>query len=577
MVRRTRRAFTWLAAALVAAPATGVDAQEVARYRVLIPDFEALEGANRKFGENTAKALRELMSTNETHQPIERKEIEDNLKKFKIKMEELDCIRTRQLAAQLDAQVAVCASYSGAGPEHPLTVEFWDVASGEAFQAAPATAVEKQEQAAAQQIIGEFDRYVQQSHLAQLCAENAQSQKWDEALTNCDQAIELNPNAVTTRYQRARILFESNRYPEALDELKRVLGLNEFQEDALQLAGYVSAKEGQDDQALHYYQQYLELNPGNADVRMRVAYDLAEAGDPKGAMDVVQVGLDADPENADLWTQYGGYAFAAGLEVNQEEGVAPESGGNAPAAVEYFRKSRDAYNKVVAAKGAETPPTTLRNLVAVHTQLDEVDQALTVARSALETHAQDEGIWSVYADALQRAGQVDEAIKALDRVRQINPAAPNISLRQGNWLIQAGRMEEAVAVLRDAVRGNSQQADVAARLIFADAYKGIAREQYDYAVTGIAAAKQLPDLSPMMTSQLNFWHAYSLYNGCVKEQEPHTLASAQATLPKFQEAAQLFEQAREYAATQASINLAQYLTNTQTYIEIQQAIIKGGR
>ena len=81
----------------------------------------------------------------------------------------------------------------------------------------------------------------------------------------------------------------------------------------------------------------------------------------------------------------------------------------------------------------------------------------------------------------------------------------------------------------------------------------------------------------MLTSQLNFWHAYSLYQGGVQEQEPQTLATAQATLPKFQQALSLFAEAEEYAASQPSITIEQFLNNTNTYIEIQDAIIKRGR
>ena len=580
MVRRTRRVFTWLAAALVAAPAADVAAQEaMGRYRVLIPDFEALEGADRDFGEEAAKRLREMINTLATHQPIERKEIEQDLKRFKMKMEDLDCIRTRQLAAQMSAQVALCASYSGRGPEYSVTAEFWDVAAGEPLTVEPTTGVKKQELAVAEHIFNQFDRYVQQVRFAQFCGEYAQSQQWDNALENCDRALEINPNAVATRYQRARILFDANRYPESLEELRRVLELNEFHEDALQLAGYVSAKEGQDDQALAYYKQYLELSPGNTAVRMRIAYDLATAGDPRGAMELIQVGLDVAPENTDLLEQYSGFAFAAGLEVNQEAAVGAQDGSAvAPEAREYFRKAIEAAKKVFTAKGPETSVAILRNIIAAHVQLDEIDQAVAMGREALATHPQEDALWSVYADALQRAGQLDEAIAALDRVKEINPSAPNVSLRQGNWLIRAGRMEDAVAVLKEAVAGNSAQADVAARLIFADAYSnGIQKDRYDHAITGIAAAKQLPNLSSMMLSQLNFWHAYALYTGGVKEQEPQTLETAQATLPKFQQAVQLFEQSREYAATQASINLTQFLTNAQTYIEIQEAIIKRGR
>ncbi|HSG82169.1 MAG TPA: tetratricopeptide repeat protein [Gemmatimonadota bacterium] len=572
-------ALAGIAVALVFVPVAALQAQEMGRFRVLIPNFESLEGANKKFGENAAKELRELINTLATHQPIEKKEIETNLKRFKMKMDELDCIRTRQLASQMDAQVALCASYAQQGAEFVVNAEFWDIASGESFKVDATDAAEKQEQLAAQHIFDQFDRYVQQVRFAQFCGEYAQSQQWDNALRNCDQALELNPGAVSTRYQRARILYEAERYPEALSELETVLELNPFHEDGLQLAGYISAKEGDDDQALDYYSQYLELNPGNAQVRMRIAYDLAQAGDPAGAMSLIQVGLDVDSENADLWEQYGGFAFAAALEINQRAAVGAENGGGvAPEAVEYFRKAIDAYQKVFAVKGADTPVGHLRNIVAAYVQLDEMEQAISMAEQALETHPQEDAIWSIYADALQRTDKLDQAIAALDRVKEINPSYPNVSLRQGNWLIQAGRVQDAVAVLRDAVAGNSAQADVAARLIFADSYSnGVQKERYAYAITGISAAKQLPNLSAAMTSQLNFWHAYALYTGGVKEQEPQTLATAQATLPKFQEAIRLFGMAKEYADSQPSITLSQFLTNTQTYVEIQEAIIKRGR
>jgi tetratricopeptide (TPR) repeat protein len=579
MVRRTKFVFALLVAGLVLAP-VAAQAQEMGRFRVLIPDFEALQGANDDFGKDAAKELRELINTLATHQSIEKKEIEQNLKRFKMKMEELDCIRTRQLASQIDAQVALCASYTEATKDQfVVNASFWDIAGGEEFKVEQTQGVRKQEEGAARSMFDQFDRYVQQIRFAQFCAEYAQSQQWDNALRNCDQALELNPNAAGTRYQRARILYDSERYPEALEELERVLELNQFHEGALQLAGWISAAEGQDDQARDYYGKYLELNPSNASVRMKIAYDLAQAGDPVGAMQFIQVGLDVDPENADLWEQYGGFAFSAALEIQQTSGIGAENGGGvAPEAVEYFRKAIEAYEKVFAVKGADTPVGHLRNIIAAYVQLNDLQSAITMAERALETHSQEDAIWSIYADALQRTDRLDDAIAALDRVKEINPSYPNVSLRQGNWLIQAGRVQDAVAVLREAVAGDSNQADVAARLIFADAYaNGVQKNRYDYAVSGITAAKQLPDLGSMMSSQLNFWHAYSLYQGAVKEQEPQTLQTAQATLPKFQQALRLFGLAGEYAASQPSITLEQFQNNTNTYIEIQEAIIKRGR
>ena len=131
--------------------------------------------------------------------------------------------------------------------------------------------------------------------------------------------------------------------------------------------------------------------------------------------------------------------------------------------------------------------------------------------------------------------------------------------------------------MKGAAAGNPQQAENAARMIFADAYqKGYQEKRYAYAITGMTAAKELPGLSEAMTSQLNFWHGFSVYQQAFAEQEPQTLASAQATLPRFHAAIALLNQSGDYPAS-VSVNLAQLLDNANTYVEIQDAIIKRGR
>ncbi|HIE72213.1 MAG TPA: hypothetical protein EYP98_19710, partial [Planctomycetes bacterium] len=85
------------------------------------------------------------------------------------------------------------------------------------------------------------------------------------------EALVLNPDGVATRYLRGRILYEMENYPDALVEIKRVLELEAFHQEALELAGYMSATQGDDDAARDYYGRYLELNPANAAIRMRIA------------------------------------------------------------------------------------------------------------------------------------------------------------------------------------------------------------------------------------------------------------------------------------------------------------------
>lgn len=578
MLGRLKTTLTLAAAAMVFGPVTAAEAQDGGRFRVLIPYFEPMEGARDNFGKDASKELRTLVDGLLTHRAISEGDIKDAVGDFGMKMEELNCIRTRQLASQIDAPVAVCSSYTQQPDKSwVVSAQVWNIQASESFDIPQFTAAERGHKEAAQHIFQAFDRYNTQVRSAAICADYAASQQWENALRNCDEAIEINPDAVSVRYQRARIYYEMQNHEQALAELQIVLNGDPFHEDALQLAGYIAATTEQNDLAREYYSKYLELQPGNAAIRMRIAYELAQAGDPIGAMQFIQVGLDVDAENVDLWEQYGGFAFAAALKVQEEQAVGAEDSGTiSPAAAEYYREAIAAYDKVYQARGAETRVAQLRNVILAHVQLGDLAQAIQLSEQVLQTHPQEETIWSTYADALQRSDRLDDAITALDRVREINPEHPSAALRQGNWLIQAGRIPDAVQVLSSVAQGNPQQAEQAGRLIFNEAYtNGYQKNNYAYAIQAMGAAKQLPNLPQALVEQLNFWHGFSLYQQGVQEQEPQTLQSAQATLPKFQEALRLLNQSGAYPAS-VNVNLSQLLENANTYVEIQDAIIKRG-
>lgn len=582
MVGRLQLTLVLSAAAILFAPVADVAAQDGGRFRVLVPYFTPMGDADDDFGKDASKELREMMMSLPTHVAMEEGDIKDEVKRFDMKIDELTCITTRQLAAQINVPVAVCATYTENEADKTWTVdaEVWDIAAAESFPIEQVTVPDRDgDEVAARHIFEQFDRYQTTVRSAAICNDYYASQQFENALRNCDESLALNPNQIATRFLRARILYEMDNFDDALTELETVIEANPFHEDALQLAGYIATVEGMEDQGRDYYERYLDINPGNAAIRMRIAYELAQAGDPVGAMGFIQVGLEVDAENTDLWEQYGGFAFSAALEIQQNASLDAQNGGPevAPEAIEYYREAIGAYEKVFEQKGAETNPAHLRNIISAYIQLGELEEAVAMAERSLETHAQEANLWSLYGDALQRAGRLEDAIAALDRVREIQPDHPSAALRQGNWLIQAGQIENAVATLTGAVEGNQQQADQAARMIFNEAYQnGYQKDDFGYAIRGLTAAKELPNLSDPVRHQLNFWHGFSLYQSAVAEQEPQTLGSAQSSLPKFQEAMRLLQDTGDYPST-VNVNLAQLLENATTYVEIQEAIIKRGR
>lgn len=574
---KTRRALVGLLVTLVAGPAA-LQAQEHSRFQVLIPDLRAADESGRRFGENVAKELRTLLSTLATHESVEKKALDSALKQYKLDGSNLDCMSTRQLASAIGSQIALCATYRQQGDQVTVTAEFVDVRAGEAFQVDPVTVARDQEAAAARHIFEEFDLYTRQLRAATFCTEYAASRAWNQAMEHCDRALDLNPDATGTRYVRARVYYETERAAQAMADLGQVLEANPVHEDALQLAGYISATQGDDDEALRYYQRYLELQPDNAAVRMKVAYELAQAGDPAGAAQLIQAGLDRTPDNVDLWEQLGGFAFAAGQRINEEAGAAGQDANTlAPEAASYFRTAIEAYTKVFEAKGPETPANELRSIIAAYVQLGESDAAVAMGARVLETHGDEAGLWSVYADALQRTGKLADALTSLDRVRELDPAYPNVALRQGKWLMEAGRIGDAVATLRALATEDPGQADAAGRFVVAQAYsQGVQPKKWPMAIQALDGARTIPGMSTDTQHQINFWLAYSILQGAIPDQEARTVETAQATLPRFQRARELFGQVGDYPG-KVNVNLEQLLQAVDQYIAIQESIIKRGR
>ncbi len=547
------------------------------RFLVLIPPFHATQNAGDGFGRDGAKKLRSLINTLETHQPVDENDVKKEVKRFHLKMEDLDCVKTRQLASQMNAQVALCADYHPQGADdQAVEATFYDVRSGEAFKVPQTTVPKNKPDSAASYIFHAFDTYVQEIRANQFCQQYAASNDFQNALEECDKAIQLNPGATSAHYVRARIYFQQNQYDSAMTELETVLRQDPNRTDALQLAGYISAKQGNDQKASRYYLHYLELNPSDARTRIAIAFEEDTAGNPGGALQLIEQGLKTDSTNVELLEQYSAFAFHAAIQGMGKAGSKSDSAAAEAQANQYLQKAVGAGQKLLRIQGKETPVGILRNTILGLDKLNQPDQAVQVARQAIQAHPGESELWSAYADALHQSGQVDSAVVALDSVRALDPSNPTATLKQGQWLLQAGRLQDAVNALKASAAGGSKQADEAAQMLFSDAYtNGYTKHKYDFLVSGVAAARTLPNLSAHMQEQLTFWQAYGIYLGAVEEQKANTIKSAKATLPKFEQVAELLKHVGDYPAT-VGIPVKQLTSNVSTYIEIQKAIIQRG-
>ncbi len=576
---RPRVASVFAAAAMLLFPAVAQaqgGQQVTGRFQVLIPSLEPVNGAKDNFGKDVAKELRDMIDDLATHQPVAERDLKAALRQYDIDEDDLNCIRARQLASQMQVAVVVCGTTAPAPGDKmfEVTSKFVTVETGEEFDVPAFTSQEREKEQTARRIYVAFETLVQQQRHAHFCAEYAQSQQWDNALDNCNKAIELNPTGLSSIYTRGMIYVNQERWDEALTEFEHLLEMNPIHENGLKAAGVAAARADRGDLSLRYFQRFLELNPRDSQVRMNIAYDAATAGDSYGAMVLIDEGLALEPDNIDLWQQKAGYAMSAAERMFQQNGneVTDE-------AATLYRASIEAYDKVFAARADQVNVSQRRNVISAYQRLGELDRAQQAAATALQTWPNEAQLWSVNADVLQKMGRIEEAISALDRVTQIDPAYANVRARKGMWLLEADRTQEAVAALQEAVALGEQSADNIANIFFGSGYnKGVGPQNWGVAVAMFRHADSFAEGADVKT-KIGFWLGYGLLKQGEALQQPQTLQTAQRTKPLFQEAVRLLQGSTRYAEIESSVNAGQIqnLVNAANqYLEIQDAIIRRG-
>jgi tetratricopeptide (TPR) repeat protein len=515
------------------------------------------------------------------HIAIPEDEMEDMADRFNQDLEDVNCLTALQLAAQLNIPVLICGSYTqDAQRNFTLNASIRTVQTSDQFVLDPITVPRNGREQAAQEIINQFERYNTVIRSAQICQDYIASQQWEAALRNCDESLAINPDALTTRFQRAQILFQLQRHEEALEDFDRVLELDPLNETALQAAGVIATQLGDEERGRGYFRRYLEVNPGNVAIRLRIASEMAEAGDPAGAIEFIQPGLEAAPNDPDLLLLKGSFAFMAAVEAQQEQPAGPD-GALPPESAEFYRVGIDTFEQLREIQGAEMSADNLRNIALGYFALREYDAAISLTEEILRANPNDTQLLSVMADGLYRGGRLADAYAAIDRLIAAQPDAAMLEsayLRKGTWLIAEKRLEDAAAALRP-MATDAAKADNAANIIFNEAYSnGFQRNDWAYSIRGMTAAKSIPNISSNMQEQLNFWHGFSVFQRTrplIPAEGQPTVEQARQAQPGFQETKELFGRAGGYPQ-RAGVDMAGLMSGVDQYLEICEIIIRRG-
>jgi tetratricopeptide (TPR) repeat protein len=536
------------------------------RWKVLVVPLRT-EGLDRRFGERVAREVIDALKNFPTHTAIPETELRKACKTYGVKCEELNAITSRQMAAQLRAQVVMFGTVApGANGGYRVEARFTDVKTGEEIQVPPiAIAGEKEVEKVAGAIVSTFERAVNFQRARFFCQEYTASRQPRNALENCTRALEISPNSSVALYHKGtafRQLAEEDSakarawFDSAIAYYRHVLDVQPGHKDALQSLAWVYTQLGNTDEAMRLYREFLSLDPDNVTVRLAVAHDLAQDGLTEEAIQVLNEGIDRDPSKIELWQ----YKADLALRLAQDK----------PA---YADTAIVAYRRVYETRGAEADTTILTNLLAAYATAGRFDEALAFGRQAVQTHGGSASLWSQYAVAFSKAKRFEEAAQALVRVLEIDPNYPNVYVRRGLYRLYGGNTAAAKADFQQAMQRGEIGPDQLATNLFAEGYQAFTREKdldraerlYALALEYCRDAKRC--------GEIHFFWGYALYSTGAELDKRDDLPSIRRALELFQKAKPLIERGRSARPKEAS----EILEHLDVFIVREEARIKAAQ
>lgn len=537
-MRISRTLFTLAAAVglavttLTASP--GEAAAQSNEISILVAPVSGLDGVDRRFGERIAEEIRERLQNFPGYQAVDEDDVEDAIDQYDLDERAMQPLEWRQLASVLGAGLVMVGSASPGSGGVVVDVNFMDPTTGDELPIDPFTVQDDDEhEEAAGQLMAQFEGAVEYARSLAFCSEDVSMENVQDAMNNCNAALELNPGSERALYLRGRAQMLGEAWGAAAEDLEQVVQSDPSNTEALQALAYTHAQLGHNDRSLELYQEYLNFQPDDVQVRMRIAYELATAGGHAEATAILQDGVERAPDNVELLNYLGGVALTAGR--SGSEVTDPEA----------IRTAVEALEKVVEIQGDEVEPSTLSNITSAYMLIEEYDDALAFSERAIDiiqnapaptdgedeeegppTRSRDELLAQVYqarAQIYRRQEQFGRAAEEFSRALEHDATIRNGYQTLAQYKLMAGDTEGAIEDFRTAVE-NGAEADEIANALFGQGYANHlqAQQQVMSSPTSIDVneVRRAIDLfevaeefarSPDTSQQVHFFAAFGYY------------------------------------------------------------------
>jgi len=538
---------------------------------VLVAPLIVADGVDRNFGRDVARRVRDALEDFGGLTPIEEGDVEDFLDQYNLDWRNLSAIEWRQIAGQMQASMVMIGTAESNGQGIAIDVAFLDPRTGDELPVEPFTLDDDDDEAAADRITADLGVGVEYQRSLVFCAEYLASEEVEDALRNCNAALEVNPNSMRALYLRGRIHMLEEAWGAAAEDLERVVEAEASNTEALQSLAYTHAQLGNKERSVELYKDYLTFNPDDVSVRLQIVFELVQAGAHAEAVQILEDGLQRAPDNVDMLEYLGNVALRAG----QENGEITDP--------EMIRRAVAAFEKVLDIRGDQIAPTTLTNVINAYMLIEEYDQALAFADRAIalinnppaataDTGAagteseipedpeqpqmsKDQLLAQVYAarsNVYSRQDMHAEAAAELDRALELDQEIPSGYQRLGLAKLRSGDEDGAIAAFRRSVEQGANPDDIA-NALFGQGYSDHFQQgRYQEAIRLFDVAAEFAQ-APENVHQIQFFIGYGHYQRGTRIDEANAqdeaCQPARQALNEFQQVIPHLDRAGQYQAS----------------------------
>lgn len=280
---------------------------------------------------------------------------------------------------------------------------------------------------------------------ATLCRLQRDAADYDNALTACEQAIALEPNAADLWALRSSVLLQIQNYPDAVVSADQAL----FFDPRYSLAsaylcmGYAGLNQAE--AALDACNNALRIDGNWGDASPAVAWlhrgiILSQAGQLEPAAIALERALLEEPEDS--------LALAYQCRVRVDLGLAQT-------AIPSCESARSGNGRW----GNQSPAMAWADQGRAHVQMLDYAAAMAAYDQALALAPDDPTLWVAQGQILQRIQRPEEALTAFTRATELDPAYSLAHLGRCTTLNRIGQHEAALEACNLAIQGDGRWGD----------------------------------------------------------------------------------------------------------------------